>query len=88
MPVDLFKKLSRTDKSDLENEINDADKEIPAISGLVKKTDYNVKINDIEDKITLTINVLLRLIMTNIRVIMLNAKIKKINQLINLQFLK
>ena len=87
MPVDLFKKLSRTDKSDLENEINDADKEIPAISGLVKKTDYNVKINDIEDKITLTINVLLRLIMTNIRVIMLNAKIKKINQLINLQFL-
>lgn len=77
MPVDLFKKLSRTDKSDLENEINDADKEIPAISGLVKKTDYNVKINDIEDKITLTINVLLRLIMTNIRVIMLNAKIKK-----------
>ena len=32
-----------TDKSYLEKKIRDADKEIPHINGLVKKTDYNPK---------------------------------------------
>ena len=36
-----------TDKSDLEKQIIDADKKIPNISELVKKTDYNAKITEI-----------------------------------------
>ena len=41
-----------TDKSDLENKIIDADKKIPNIDGLVKKTDYNAIITEIESKIS------------------------------------
>ena len=40
-----------TDKSDLEMKISDADKKIPDISGIAKKTDYNAKITEIEGKI-------------------------------------
>ena len=40
-----------TDKSDLEKKITDADKKIPDTSGLLKKTDYNAKIIEIEGKI-------------------------------------
>ena len=41
-----------TDKSDLDKKkISDADKKIPDTSGLVKKTDYNAKITEIEGKI-------------------------------------
>ena len=36
-----------TDKSDLEKQIIDADKKIPNINELVKKTDYNAKITEI-----------------------------------------
>ena len=39
-------------KSDLEKKKkSDADKKIPDINGLVKKTDYNVKISEIEGKV-------------------------------------
>ena len=34
------------DKSDLEKQINDADKKIPDTSGLVRKLDYNAKITE------------------------------------------
>ena len=37
-------------KSDLETKISDADKKIPDTSGLVKKTDLNAKILEIEKK--------------------------------------
>ena len=41
-----------TDKSNLENKISNADKNIPDTSGLAKKkTDYNAKIIEIEGKI-------------------------------------
>ena len=40
-----------TDKSYLEKKIRDADKEIPHINGLVKKTDYNAKTPEIKKKI-------------------------------------
>ena len=40
-----------TDKWDLENKNNDADKKINDTSELVKKTDYNAKITEIESKI-------------------------------------
>ena len=39
-----------TDKSDLGKKNSDADKQIPNISGLVKETDYNAKITEIENK--------------------------------------
>ena len=39
------------DKSDLENNISEADKKIPDTSELVKKTDYNSKIAEEESKI-------------------------------------
>ena len=39
-----------TDKSYLEKKIRDADKEIPHINGLVKKTDYNAKTPEIKKK--------------------------------------
>ena len=38
------------DKSDLEKQINDADKKIPDTSELVRKLDYNAKITEKEDK--------------------------------------
>ena len=38
------------DKSDLEKQINDADKKIPDTSGLVRKLDYNAKITEKENK--------------------------------------
>ena len=41
-----------TDKSDLEIKICDADKKIPNISELVKRTDYNVTITEIASKIS------------------------------------
>ena len=40
-----------TDKSVQEKKINDANKNIPDIIGLVKKTNYNTKISEIEGKI-------------------------------------
>ena len=40
-----------TDKSSLEKKISDEDKIIPETSEPVKKTDYNVKSTEIEDKI-------------------------------------
>ena len=40
-----------TDKSDLEKKINDANKEIPDTSGLVKKSDYYAKVSEIKGKI-------------------------------------
>ena len=40
-----------TDKQDLEKKISDAEKSIPNASVLVKKTDYNFKIAEIESKI-------------------------------------
>ena len=40
-----------TEKSNLEKKISDADKRIPNASKLVKKTDYNAKICEIENKI-------------------------------------
>ena len=39
-----------TGKSDLENKISDAEKNIPNTSGLVKNTDYSSKITEIENK--------------------------------------
>ena len=39
-----------TDKSDLEKKISDANKNLPDTSGLVKKSDYNIKITEIEGK--------------------------------------
>ena len=40
-----------TDKSDLEKKMSDAEKKIPNTIGLVKKTDDNSKITEIEGKI-------------------------------------
>ena len=40
-----------TDKSDLEKKISDADKNIPDVSDLVKKTNFDAKITKVEDKI-------------------------------------
>ena len=40
-----------TDKSDLEQEISDAEKKIPDTSAFVEKTDYSSKITEIENKI-------------------------------------
>ena len=40
-----------TGKLDLEKKSSDGDKKIPDSSGLVKKTDYNAKITEIERKI-------------------------------------
>ena len=40
-----------TGKSDLEKKINDADKKIPDISRLAKKTNYYARITEIEGKI-------------------------------------
>ena len=42
--ADLFSKLSMTDKSDLENKT-------PGTSWLVKKTNYDAKVTEIESKI-------------------------------------
>ena len=47
----VLKTKSDTDKSDLEKKIRDADKKIPDTSGLVKKTDHNFKITEIEGEI-------------------------------------
>ena len=38
------------DKSSLEKKINDADKKVLILSGLVEKTDYNAKISEIKAK--------------------------------------
>ena len=40
-----------TDKSGLKKNFNDADEKIPDTSGIVKKSDYNAKITEIEGKI-------------------------------------
>ena len=45
-----------TVKSDLEKKISDADKKIPDTSGLVKKTDCNSKVTEIEDINSLATN--------------------------------
>ena len=45
-----FLKNYTADKSDLENKISEADKKIPDTSELVKKTDYNSKIVEVESK--------------------------------------
>ena len=47
----VLKTKCDTDKLDLEKKISDADKNISDTSGLVKKTDYNPKISEIEGKI-------------------------------------
>ena len=47
-----LKTICDTDKSDLEIKICDADKKIPNISELVKRTDYNVTITEIASKIS------------------------------------
>ena len=39
------------DKSDLEKKISDGDKKVPDAIELVRKTDYNAKITEIECKI-------------------------------------
>ena len=41
----FLKTQDDTDKSNLEKKLNDADKKISDIIGLVKKTDYNSEIN-------------------------------------------
>ena len=46
----VLKTAYDTDKSDLEKKISDADKKIPDVSGLVKKTIFNSKITEIEGK--------------------------------------
>ena len=47
----VLKTKCDTDKSDLEKKHSDAEKKIPNISALVKKTDYNAKTTEIEGKI-------------------------------------
>ena len=48
----VLKTTYDTDKSDLEKKISDADKNVPDTSGLVKKkTDFNSKIIEVQDKI-------------------------------------
>ena len=47
----VLKTKHDADKSDLERKISDADKKIPDTSELFRKTDYNVKITEIEGKI-------------------------------------
>ena len=47
----VLKTKCTTDKSDLEKEISDADKKDPDANGLVKKTDWNAKVSEIEGKI-------------------------------------
>ena len=56
--IDISRFVSKsnydTDKSDLEKKISDVDKNISDSSGLVKKTNYNAKIAEIESKIPST----------------------------------
>ena len=47
----VLKTKYNTDKSDLGKKIIDADKNIPDTIKLIKKTDYNAKICEIENKI-------------------------------------
>ena len=47
----VLKTQCDTDKSGLEKKINDANKKISDISGLVKKSDYYAKVSEIEGKI-------------------------------------
>ena len=47
----VLKTKHDADKSDLERKISDADKKTPDTSELFRKTDYNVKITEIEGKI-------------------------------------
>ena len=47
----VTKILDDSVKKGLEKEIMDVNKKIPNTSGLVKKTDYNEKITEIENKI-------------------------------------
>ena len=47
----VLKTKYRTDKSDLQKKINDADKKILDTSGLVKKTYYIQNVSEIENKI-------------------------------------
>ena len=53
--IDTTNFVSRTkyekDGSDFEDKINKIDKKIPDVSDLVKKTDFNSKISEVEDKI-------------------------------------
>ena len=46
----VLKTTYDTDKSDLEKKINDADQKIPDVSDLVKKTNLNSKISEVEGK--------------------------------------
>ena len=73
----VFKTKYDTDNLDLEKKINDADKKIPDTSGLVKKTDYNFKISEIEGKIP-SINGLA----TNSTLTAVENKIPDINSLV------
>ena len=53
--IDTSGFVLKTDKSDLEKKISDADKKTPDTSRLVKKSDYNAKISEIESKIILLV---------------------------------
>ena len=46
----VLKTKYNNDKSYLENKLSDAEKKLPDTSGLVKKTDFNAKITEIESK--------------------------------------
>ena len=48
----LLKNKYDKDGSDFEDKINKLGKKIPDVSGLVKKTDFNTKVTEIEDKIS------------------------------------
>ena len=47
----ILKSKYDTNKSDLKNKFSDADKKVLYTIGLVKKIDYDVKINEIKSKI-------------------------------------
>ena len=47
----VIKNKYEKDESDFEDEIIKIDRQIPDVSGLVKKTDFNAKVTEIEDKI-------------------------------------
>ena len=54
-----------TDKQNLEKKIGDADQKIPDTSGLVTTTVLNTKVNEVENKFLIMINMLLLLNLIN-----------------------
>ena len=53
----LKKNKYEKDESDFEDKINKIDKKILGVTSLVKKTDFNTKITEIEGKIHLVLQV-------------------------------